>query len=417
MADFRNLFIFFEYCLFVELSCAVMHSSTGRGRGSRSNTDLPPLRNGILASALAELQAQSNDSVWNDNNTGTKKFSSSSILTEAANQARSQKTTRRRRPLDDSPPSSYRGIIATALQNETASVNGYVPSQLEHRRHQLRADGGTRKLPSHGITPERPVSLNGSKAVRSSLDRALSVNGSDLLSPRYIGHQKTRSGMLGKWLQELAESTPDLSSQKLPDRNLSLEDSKKPKRSAEVPESLTSPRTGMLGVLLKERVKTPEKSASCRTQDHPPISPLSVVSDAYPFITETPPTKRPSSTSEKVLPEQAAVGPDERIPVAGNDQPGTGRRKQSGMLQQALENLSDTIINPALIFRESISTPNEVEKKDASARSRESSIKRSSIRSTTSRGSDILSVDENEFGKSPSSRVSIISLMGWIFQI
>ncbi|CAG9537301.1 unnamed protein product [Cercopithifilaria johnstoni] len=200
---------------------------------AKSNDDIISSRSqhGILASALADLQKYDFN---NSHGTNTiSEFKSKSILIDAANKATKQLTSQLT-PVCNSPLSTYRGIIGTALRNEISTTeNGYIPSQYE----QSLANIGTsfKLLPSEKSLSKRPTSLNGHKSLTSSLD----TNSSTLQSARYTTAQQkgNKRGMISKWLQDIAESTPDLSSRK------------------EITDALVSPRTGILGLLLKKKTK------------------------------------------------------------------------------------------------------------------------------------------------------------------
>ncbi|VDN17895.1 unnamed protein product [Gongylonema pulchrum] len=366
-----------------------------RSARDRNSPELPRLRNGILASALAELEAQRNGPIGQR----------PSILTEAANQALNPEYNHRgRKRLRDSLPPQYHGIIASALQNES-EMNGYTLPPVDVSQG-FRSDGG-----SDGRTP-KGSSANSSIAAKDSLDRALSADGYDTAAPRHTKRRRSRSGMLGKWLQELAESAPDLRSKKNTKRQSSLEDKldeRNSRRFAEARGSLMSPRTGMLGVLLSEKANIPEKSVPSKpsTASNRPVSSQSRVSDVYPFIAEeTTSSIKSRSPIDRITDERAKRFSTTSFPREHGE--------SGGMLQQALEHLSDTVINPALIFRDSASLGESVTKRGG-LRSRDSGD-RISIRSVTSKGSGTrsaeLSEEENEFDANPSSKLLHCAMKG-----
>lgn len=179
---------------------------------AKSNDDIisPRLQHGILASALADLQKYGHDSS-NGRKQITPRFTS----------------------LYNSPLSTYRGIIGTALRNEISTIeNGYIPSQSEEQL-------------SEKSFPKRPISLNGHKSLTSSMDTNYSV----LQSARYTRQQKgNKRGMISRWLQDIAESTPDLSRKQI----------------------TVSPRTGILGLLLKKKAKFQYEQTSDNTLSSSP---------------------------------------------------------------------------------------------------------------------------------------------------
>ncbi|VDK36244.1 unnamed protein product [Gongylonema pulchrum] len=218
--------------------------------------------------------------------------------------------------------------------------------------------------------------------------------------------------MLGKWLQELAESAPDLRSKKNNRWHSSLEDKldeRNSRRFAEARGSLTSPRTGMLGVLLNEKANVPDKSVPSKpsTASNRPVSSQSRVSDVYPFIAEETTSLTKSRTpADRITDERGKRFSTTSFPREHGE--------SGGMLQQALEHLSDTVINPALIFRDSASLGESVTKRGG-LRSRDSGD-RISIRSVTSKGSGTRSAElleeENEFDANPSSKLLHCAMKG-----
>ncbi|VBB29877.1 unnamed protein product, partial [Acanthocheilonema viteae] len=198
---------------------------------AKPNGDIisPRLKHGIIASALTDLQKYDSS----DGTNSIPEFPSKSILINAANKATKQATAQFTSDYN-SPRSTYRGIIGTALRNEISTTeNGYIPSQYE-QRSLASIETSFKLLPSERSLPKEPISLNGRKPLTTSLD----TNCSALQSARYTGRQKgNKRGMISKWLQDLAESTPDLSSRK------------------EIAEGMVSPRTGILGLLLKKKTK------------------------------------------------------------------------------------------------------------------------------------------------------------------
>ncbi|VDO78309.1 unnamed protein product, partial [Onchocerca flexuosa] len=204
---------------------------------AKQNDDIisPRFQNGILASALADLQKYDSVTFHYDENNGTNsisEFKLNSILTDAANKAKNQRTSRLTSDYN-SPLSTYRGIIGTALRNEDSPAeNGYIPSQYEWQSL-ASIESSFKILPSEKSLSKKPILSNGRKSLTNSLDHSLSANSSALQSPRYTErHKGNKMGMISKWLQEISESTPDLNNRK------------------EITDALVSPRTGILGSLL-----------------------------------------------------------------------------------------------------------------------------------------------------------------------
>uniref|UniRef100_A0A1I7V887 Uncharacterized protein n=1 Tax=Loa loa TaxID=7209 RepID=A0A1I7V887_LOALO len=187
---------------------------------------------GIIASALADLQKYDNVS------------SSGKIGTNSISQFRTNPipefTTPQLTSVDNSPLSTYHGIIGTALRNEiSTTANGYIPSQYEQQTFTTTIDTSI-NLPLEKLLSKESISLNDQKSITYSFDHTLSTNDSILQSPRYTGrHKGNEKGMINKWLQEIAES-----------KSSNLNNRK------EIANVLISPRTGILGLLLKKKKKS-----------------------------------------------------------------------------------------------------------------------------------------------------------------
>ncbi|VDK86753.1 unnamed protein product [Litomosoides sigmodontis] len=173
----------------------------------------PPLRRGILSSTLADLHKCGSSSDGAGSIAG---FGSKSALMDKAT---------RESAVCTSPLSAYRGIISTALRNENLTCeNGcYLPSR---REQQTSASIGT----SFKSLSKKATSINDLKSAATSSD----INCPTLRSARCFG---AGQGNGSEWFQERAESTSDFSS------------------GREVADALASPRTGMLGLLLKKKTE------------------------------------------------------------------------------------------------------------------------------------------------------------------
>lgn len=192
---------------------------------SERNDDItsPPLRHGILSSALADLHKCDSNI---DGTSSIAGFRSKSILVDKATR---QGTPRLTSAVYNSPLSTYRGILGTALRNENLiSENNYLPSQCEQ---QLTSIGTSLKsLPTERSLSKDTISLNDRKFLTTPLD----INCSTLQSAQCIGAGK---GKKSEWFQDTAESTSDLSGKK------------------GIADKLFSPHTGMLGLLLKKETE------------------------------------------------------------------------------------------------------------------------------------------------------------------
>lgn len=241
---------------------------------AKSNDDIISLRHqgGILASALADLQKYGNvTSHYNAGNgiNSLSDFGSKSIPIDKS----TKEVTPQLISVYNSPRSNYSGIISTALRREISTTeNGYIPSQYEQ---QSFTNIGTsfKILPPDKSLSKEPILLNGHKSSINSFDRTLSTNDSILQSARYTGRNKgSKGGMISKWLHDIAESTPDLSNRK------------------EIANVVVSPRTGILGLLLKKKTKF-RNGQICKSTNSLSSSPDPTISESY-SISKEPRTSR-----------------------------------------------------------------------------------------------------------------------------
>ncbi|VDK85211.1 unnamed protein product [Onchocerca ochengi] len=335
---------------------------------AKQNDDIisPRLQNGILASALADLQKYDNVTFHYKDNNGTNsipEFKSNSILVDAANKAKNQRTSRLTSD-NNSPLSTYRGIIGTALRNEVSSVeNGYIPSKYE--RQSLASIGSSIKfLPSEKSLMKKPISLNGHKSLTSSPDHTMSGNSSALQSPRYTErHKGNKMGMISKWLQEISESTPDLNNRK------------------EITDALVSPRTGILGLLLKKKKKSREEQ-TCKSLTSSSFSPDPIASEINSVIKESQISKKNRSLLNLKNPE---INHNKLL---------------------SLEDLDDISVNRSLISAGSKFS------KDQKADYMEWSVQQSTSKETKISHASSMSINEDEYSKSVSSKLLLYAIKG-----
>lgn len=237
---------------------------------TNQNDDIttPRFRGGILASALSDLQKYDNITFHRGNRLGTNpipefrtdprpEFSSKSFLIDRTSEISNEATPPRLISGYNSPLPTYRGIIGTALRNEfPATGNGYIPSQ-------------SIVLPSSEKTlPKGPIFLNDHdrSSLASSFDHTFSTTDSALQSKRYTGsHKENKRGMISRWLQDEAGSTLNLGNKK------------------ESSGTVVSPRSGMLGLLLKKKAKSELINSASRSSPDPIASGTNSISKESPM--------------------------------------------------------------------------------------------------------------------------------------
>ncbi|KAK6105831.1 Ankyrin repeats (3 copies) family protein [Brugia pahangi] len=317
------------------------------------------LHGGILASALADLQKYDNYNEKIGGNSIPEFRSKSFLINATTNPTKEVIITPQLTSVYNSPLSTYRGIIGTALRNEisTTTENGYIPSQYEQQ--------------SFPLTKRLPISLNDPKSMTNSFDHTLSTtnDGSTLQSARIIGQQKgNKRGMISKWLQDITESTPDLSSRK------------------EIADVLISPRTGILGLLLKKKGKFRD-TQTCKSSN-------SLSSSLDPTVSETNSFTKESRISQK---NQSLLS--------------LKRQERSHDKHLSLEDLDCPSVLPS-----PGSTQSRLSRRDESRKNQKANYKKWSIQQSTSKESKSSStstkllIDEDEYSKNLPSKLGFTVL-------
>ncbi|VDO22043.1 unnamed protein product [Brugia timori] len=313
------------------------------------------LHGGILASALADLQKYDNYNEKIGGNSIPEFRSKSFLINATTNPTKEVIITPQFTSVYNSPLSTYRGIIGTALRNEisTTTENGYIPSQYEQQ--------------SFPLTKRLPISLNDPKSMTNSFDHTLSTtnDGSTLQSARIIGQQKgNKRGMISKWLQDITESTPDLSSRK------------------EIADVLISPRTGILGLLLKKKKGKFRDTQTCKSSN-------SLSSSLDPTVSETNSFTKESRISQK---NQSLLS--------------LKRHERSHDKHLSLEDLDCPSVLPS-----PGSTQSRLSRRDESRKNQKANYKKWSIQQSTSKESKSSStstkllIDEDEYSKNLPSKL------------
>nr|CRZ23734.1 BMA-TRP-4 [Brugia malayi] len=313
------------------------------------------LHGGILASALADLQKYDNYNEKIGGNSIPEFRSKSFLINATTNPTKEVIITPQLTSVYNSPLSTYRGIIGTALRNEisTTTENGYIPSQYEQQ--------------SFPLTKRLPISLNDPKSMTNSFDHTLSTtnDGSTLQSARIIGQQKgNKRGMISKWLQDITESTPDLSSRK------------------EIADVLISPRTGILGLLLKKKKGKFRDTQTCKSSN-------SLSSSLDPTVSETNSFTKESRISQK---NQSLLS--------------LKRHERSHDKHLSLEDLDCPSVLPS-----PGSTQSRLSRRDESRKNQKANYKKWSIQQSTSKESKSSStstkllIDEDEYSKNLPSKL------------
>ncbi|KAM3722182.1 Ankyrin-3 [Dirofilaria immitis] len=332
---------------------------------AKQNDESPRFQGGILASALADLQKYDNVTFhYDDNNEANPipELRSNSILIDAVNKVKKQQTPQLI-SYYNSPPSTYRGIITTALRNDVpATQNGYIPSQYE-QQSLASIESSYKVLPSEKSLLKKPISPNDRKSLTGSFDQTMNANSSTLQSPRHIRqHRGNKKGMISKWLQEITESTPNLNNKR------------------EIADELISPRTGILGLLLKKKTKSLEEQTYKSLS--PSFSQDLIASETNSFTKE-------SQTSMK---NQSLL--NLKNPETSHDK------------LLSLEDFDDTSANPSLISIESKFS------KDRKTGCMEWSVQQSiSNESKISLVSSML-INEDEYCKNASSKLLLYTMKG-----